>query len=763
LISDGQPDEDFEVGNPENSPPVRPASVPSEARWDPKDPGFEWIVGELDAEGRRHGLYRSWNRAGVLHGECTYEHGKVHGKNINFHPDGTIASEADWQHGLIMNSAFHRSAASSPEPFAQAAPNVWSAKYYTRDGKTNYSIRYFLRDGTECGPDGNALPARPKSVSADARWFPDMDRWVDGEIERGTNKQLGRWRWWSRDGVLRHEELRDASGEATMIAQYESDGSIEKKTTRNAGGEERDYYFDDGSVSTRYREDAKGRQTYKGSWLRDGTLDEERLRTYDGETLTSVTERGRGGRPEFEAKREGPTLACIYYQDDGKTIGATGGHTGENLVGQWRIFDETGALRRELDLSSLGIRHGVTGEGLRMKLGEALFKADLPALPCPPELAGVDAEPWAETHGCYDDCIDEFPGYLRGLASPDPLVRLYSLCAIDSEIEHQGSTYPATARVIPYLARLLRHPNVDRFALLNTIQAAGDNATPYIAEVQELEEDDPDRIAIEGTAKAVTAAWPDIFAVFDRATPGERRTILVLAKYAPEARANVLEVARSDADPGMRACAIDSFTSMDGYSLADAVACLADKDALVRTAAAIAIATSKGTDTPREVVAVLREAIHGYKDIAPRWAALPYADGHVLAYLSLAAGSVRSPDARSLVQALCERIDDVDGRSAVMYGEGLLALAFGRGERPYAKRFVEVLDTLVDSKKFWVFNVNAHEVLAKWNLPRGQEQLRKLLLAVKAVPDPEAFVHAHMHEHDDDDDEHDHDPDDDDD
>jgi hypothetical protein len=281
--------------------------------------------------------------------------------------------------------------------------------------------------------------------------------------------------------------------------------------------------------------------------------------------------------------------------------------------------------------------------------------------------------------------------------------------------------------------------------------------------VQELEEDDPDRIAIEGTAKAVTAAWPDIFAVFDRATPGERRTILVLAKYAPEARANVLEVARSDADPGMRACAIDSFTSMDGYSLADAVACLADKDALVRTAAAIAIATSKGTDTPREVVAVLREAIHGYKDIAPRWAALPYADGHVLAYLSLAAGSVRSPDARSLVQALCERIDDVDGRSAVMYGEGLLALAFGRGERPYAKRFVEVLDTLVDSKKFWVFNVNAHEVLAKWNLPRGQEQLRKLLLAVKAVPDPEAFVHAHMHEHDDDDDEHDHDPDDDDD
>ncbi|HUS27845.1 MAG TPA: hypothetical protein VMZ53_05035, partial [Kofleriaceae bacterium] len=468
------------MGNPENSPPVRPTTVAEDARWDPKDPGFEWVSGVLDSDGRRHGLYRSWTRDGVLHGECTYDHGKVHGKNINFHPDGTVASEAEWQHGVIMNSAFYRSEAPSPEPFAQAAPNVWSAKYYTRDGKTNYTIRYFLRDGTECGPDGNALPARPKSVSSDARWFPDMDRWVDGAIERGTNKQVGRWRWWSRDGILRHEEVRDASGEATMIAEYEADGSLQKKTTRTADGEERDYYFDDGSLSTRYREDAKGRQTYKGSWLRDGTLHEERVRTYDGDAIASVTERARGGVLELEARREGPALACVLYHGDGKAIAATGGHNGEKLTGTWKIFDASGALRREIDVTPLELRFGVTGEGLEWKLGEALFKIDEPALPLPDQLIGVDAEPWADTHGCYDDCVDEFPAYLRGLASPDPLVRRYCLGSIGTEIEHQGSVYPATARVVPYLARLLSHANVDRAGLLTTIQSAAENAAPYV-------------------------------------------------------------------------------------------------------------------------------------------------------------------------------------------------------------------------------------------------------------------------------------------
>jgi len=736
------------MGKPENSSPPRPLTVPADARWDPKDPGFEWVLGGVDDEGRRHGAYRSWTRDGVLHGECSYAHGKVHGKNTNFHPDGTVASAADWQNGLIMDSVFFRSDAPTPEPFAHAAANVWSVRYYTRDGKTNYTIRYFLRDGTECGPDGNALPPRPASVSPDARWFPDMDRWVDGEIERGTNKQVGHWRWWSREGVLRHEEERDMAGEATLVAQYEADGTIRKRTTRGPDGAQREYYFDDGTLSTRYRDDANGRQIYKGSWYRDGELEEESARVFDGDVLTSVTERGAGGRVTFEARREGPGLACVLYHDDGRTIAATGLIEGGRLTGTWRLFDNTGALRREVDTTPFAIEHEPTGSGLRWHLGKALYEADLPKLGTPEQLAGVDGEPWADIAGCFNDHVEEFPRLLRGLTSNESMVRSYCLGTITTEIEHQGSTYPATAHVIPWLARLLSHPNVDRQELLAVIQTAGENAAPYVDEVRELDDDDDNRIAIEGTHDAVATAWPFVFACFGTANALERRIILVLAKFAHGAKTNILEIARHDSDPAMRACAIDSLTSLPDFAVADALPCLSDKDPLVRAATAIAIASRKGPTSPREVVAALREAVHNWQEIAARFAELPYVDGHVLSYLALATGAVGSPDARSLAQALCERIDEVDGRSAVAYGQGLLRLAFGTGERPFAKRFVEILDTLTKSKQFWVFNVNAHEVLEHWRLPQSQPALASLVAQLKSQANPEAWMHAKMHEDD---------------
>lgn len=733
------------MGNPENSPPARPPTVPEEARWDPKDPGFEWVAGGLDADGRRHGPYRSWTRDGVLHAESNYVHGKVHGKNINYHPDGTIASEADWVMGLILDSVFYRSDAPTTEPFAQAAPNVWSVRYYTRDGKTNYTIRYFTRDGIECGPDGNPLPPRPENVSPDARWFPEMDRWVDGEIERGTNRQVGRWRWWTRDGVLRHEEMRDAKGQPLLVAQYDADGTLKKKTTRSARGEERDYYFPDGKLSTRFREDPSGRQTYRASWLRTGELEDEVERTFERDVLTSVTERGTGGVLRFEARREGSALACVLYHDDGRSIAASGMIEDDKLTGTWRLFDETGELRREVDATPLAIAHGPTAQGLERELGRALYERDAPTLPTPEQLAGVDDEPWADTPGCYDEHVEDIPRLLRGLASPEPWIQRYCLGAIESEIEHQGSVYPVTALVIPWLARLLSHDSVDRARVLAAIHDAAHNAAEYLSEIHELAPDDPDRVTIEGTCNAIGAAWPHIFGCFASATDQERRMIFALAKLAPAAKPSLVDLAHRGTDPVLRAWAIETLTTGTDFKLADVVPCLSDKDLLIRAAAATAIAERLGQDTPREAVAVLREAVHGYKDIATRFAELPYADSHVLAHLALAAGAVRSPDARSLAQALCERLDEVDERSAVLYGRGLLLLAFGAGERPFAKRFVEIVDTLARSAQFWVRKIGAADVLARWNLPGSQDELKQLVTQLKSEREPETWLHARMH------------------
>lgn len=136
------------MGVPANLSPDRPAAVPAEGRWEPRD---GWLVGELDERHERHGAYRMWTRDGVLHAECTFDHGSLHGMHTTYHPDGTIASQADWVRGEMQNSVFFRSAAPTPEPFP-AAPSVWSVRYYARGSNT--TVRYFLRDGTECSSDG---------------------------------------------------------------------------------------------------------------------------------------------------------------------------------------------------------------------------------------------------------------------------------------------------------------------------------------------------------------------------------------------------------------------------------------------------------------------------------------------------------------------------------------------------------------------------------------------------------------------------------
>jgi hypothetical protein len=770
------------MARPDNSVPPRPTGVPADARWDPKEPGFEWVQGELDAEGRRHGAFRSWTRDGTLHGESHYDHGAVHGKNLNFHPDGTIASEADWVAGVIMDSVFHRSAAPSPEPFAQAAANVWSVRYYTRDGKTNYTIRYFARDGSECGPDGHPLPPRPKGVSLDARWFPDIERWVEGEIERGTNTQLGRWRWWSKEGVLRHEEHRDPRGEAMLVAKYRPDGTLEKKIQKDAQGEQRELYGESGKLTLRTRTDGRGRQLYAGVWLNDGTLVEETTRVFDGEAVVSVVEKGERGGRRFEARREGSALACVLFHPDGKTHAATGllasGTTHEltaideragavdapakapkinelgTLLGTWRIFDEHGTLRREVDTTTFAIAHEPTGRGLAARLGEALFHHDEPGFGVVPQLAGLDDEPWAELVGAREVDVVRFPQLVRGLVSADPLVREYAIRAIRAEVLADGAVFAASARVVPYLARLLGHGAADRSQILALLQALAEAALPHAGHgIAHARTSTPNEGAADGlaalraTARALDASWPAIFAQFAAAPLDDRRRIFALAKLAPAAKPAILEIARRDSDPTLRACAARTFIELPTFDNADAAPLLADKDALVRATTAIALGLHKGSEAPREAVHGLDDALRGWRDYAKRYAELPFADGHVLAQVALAAGAIRTTDARSLAHQLCAALDEVDPRSAIGFGRGLLTLSFGpegNPVRPYAKRFVEVLETLARSRVFWHQEQAASELLDRWRLPANRIGLLTLVTELRASGEPEAALATRM-------------------
>ncbi len=644
---------------PANTPIPRPDTVPADARWDGAV-GVEWQTGPVDSDGKKHGSFRGWSRAGVLHSETPYDHGVLHGKQRRFHPDGSIALVSEWARGVELDTIYYRNDTShpaSPEPFPECAPAVRSAGFYTRDGRANYTIRYFLRDGTEAGPDGQPVPPRPPSVPASARWLPDLRAWVDGELERGTNRRLGVWRRWSRTGTFERDER------------------------------------------------------------------------YDAGRLISASERGDGGAVSFEAVREGDAMQCTLFA--GGTRVATGAIADGLVTGTWRLFGEPD---REIDATPHRIAHDITGVRLERALAELAYRADEPMLALPTEFIGIDTEPWHVTTGAQDRRVAEIPRLVRALVALDVRVRDYALAAIEAELDRHGEVFPATALAIPYFGKLLAHPNADTSALVRVIHVASD-ATTTAAESA------PVHAAVSA---AIAVAWPAIWARFASAGAEDRHRILGIARAAPNARADVLALATRDPDPVMRAFAMASITDGD-YQLAEVKPCLDDRDPLVRAATAIAIGCSAGPESPREVVTQLADAIRRHKELAPRFAALTWAEEHVLAQLAFAAGAIGTPDARSLVHSLCAVFGEVDGRSAITFATGLLALAFGTGERPFAKRFVEVLQTLATGPGFWVYDSDASELLGRWNLPTERKQLGAFVTQLGAARDPESIAYAKMH------------------
>jgi hypothetical protein len=320
------------------------------------------------------------------------------------------------------------------------------------------------------------------------------------------------------------------------------------------------------------------------------------------------------------------------------------------------------------------------------------------------------------------------------------------------EVIADGAVFAASARVVPYLARLLGHGSADRSRILELLQELAEAALPHahdgIADARALEPNEADGLAaLRATARALDASWPAIFAQFAAAPLDDRRRIFALAKLAPAAKPAILEIARRDSDATLRACAARTFIELPTFDNADAAPLLADKDALVRATTAIALGLHKGPEAPREAVHGLDDALRGWRDYAKRYAELPFADAHVLAQIALAAGAIRTTDARSLAHQLCAALDEVEPRSAIGFARGLLALAFGpegKAERPYAKRFVEVLETLARSRVFWHQEQAASELLDRWRLPGNRIALVNLVAELRASGEPEAALSARL-------------------
>jgi hypothetical protein len=115
-------------------------------------------------------------------------------------------------------------------------------------------------------------------------------------------------------------------------------------------------------------------------------------------------------------------------------------------------------------------------------------------------LAGLADVPWRQLHHAHGVAGD-VPDRLRMLRSPNSVTRDGALSWLSGAVYHQGSRWPVSAAVVPFLVALVDDPDTpDRESLLTLLRAVvvGDAALPFnpdFAEGDELSADDLTEVA----------------------------------------------------------------------------------------------------------------------------------------------------------------------------------------------------------------------------------------------------------------------------
>ncbi len=727
----------------------RPAGIPEAAWW--QDDENEWILGDV-VDGERQGAFKFWRPDGTVCCENVYVDGIAHGPYKRFHENGEVSQQGELyqgkRHGVC---SYHRCAEATTEhTFPEGTPDaVWSSENRIDKGVI-LSSRFFDRDGNDVDLAGEPLRPRPEGVPDTARWDVQTHNWRVGKLVDGAGTPVGEWKWWNDAGQLTRESDHTDDGKELSDVTYREDGAVVARKEVIATGVMTERYHDNGRVFVKRVKNPNGEETYKGFWKQDGTLSEETITEWADGSIVARTERGFGGALTFEATTTDAGLDCSLHEADGG-VTAHGVINDGMLSGVWSLFRADGSVRREIAMDGLDIEVEPTAERLPWALATACYQRLGDATPAPDELAGVDDIDWTSVEGCYDSDVEAFPALLRNLVADEPYVRTYASGTIYGEIEHQGSVYPATAAAVPFLVKLLAHPSSNTHDLLDTLYEVATAAAPWRSEAEEAKQtgDTESWIdAVLGTLEQVGKGWPAFRALLDTDDTALVRQAILFAPFAadPDAAKRDLAGFIGNDDIGLdaRACAVEAVSDMPDASAEDMLRFLAADQPLIHATAAIAAGRSFGPNCPDAVADALHDVMDRWRGLADDYHALPFVDVHMLALLSLAAGSIRTPRARQLSVPLRQNLDEVDALSAVGYGRGMLALAFGSGDLPFADDFVDILDTLASSNKFFQF-INAHEVLDAWNLPRYQADLKEFVVRLRAADDPVQLVHDHMH------------------
>ncbi len=569
--------------------------------------------------------------------------------------------------------------------------------------------RCFSPGGAEVDTSGDPIPPRPAGLPADAVFDSMNTRWVGG-FDPTTLPPMGELTLYALDGT-RHETLTFAGGHLRRVKLYNRDGRVWHETTHDELGQEiRDVVtYDDGSP--RYLIE----------------------RTYAGTDLTAVaitvgerTMRGRKaeGGMAYEFHRGGALEARGLVADKKKASG----------VWEFVHADQT----HQVDLTGLGLRADVDEDFEPSPLlGIALL--DREQFPEVDAFAGMEPVEWADTPSCYGKNTKHFAHYLRALVADVPAVRRPALSRNAPETQHQGTIYVATARVIPFLLRLLDHPRASVGALLDYLEAVTSQAHAYREQALEWDEDSDDRVAVLGTLAALEQGFAHLAPLVDAPDPDLVAAALALAARAGTQGTALLQKAATHDRWLTAATAVHGLLGQDDLTAETAGPWLEHPDPIVRFCAAIATARRLGPASPARTSVVLGAAIDQETELAPRFAQLPFVKGRLLAYAALNLGNVRDEAAMARAMELAGRLNDLDLFTLDSVTAGLLNLCFGDGTPPYAPGFVDVLAALASCGRLEGF-ANFSQTSARFGLPGQLAGYRALVEVLRGATDPTAHM-----------------------
>jgi hypothetical protein len=203
--------------------PERPATVPSDASWDPELHG--WELSERSASGERHGECRRYRADGTLARVDHFESGKRSGEFSLFHPNGELLGSGHWVEDRLEGTELRfASAAPGAEPLQSCCvpPSAVKLRSEYRRGRLLEQV-FYDDEGRALAADGTPWPERPPGVPERAVFDDHSRRYVLREENDDGTESLQRY--YSATG-LPAEEFVVARGRPTRRRFFDPSGEL---------------------------------------------------------------------------------------------------------------------------------------------------------------------------------------------------------------------------------------------------------------------------------------------------------------------------------------------------------------------------------------------------------------------------------------------------------------------------------------------------------------------------------------------------------